>query len=82
MLSAKPVITCRDSGATLEFVEHGTTGFIEEPDAGAIAARIDALAANPRSAHELGAAGLENYRRLDLSWARTASVLLEDRRVA
>lgn len=80
MLSAKPVITCRDSGATLEFVTDGENGFVVEPDPQAIADRIDELAARPARAREMGAAGLERYRGLGLNWERTASVLLEKRK--
>ena len=38
-LAAKPVVTARDSGGTLEFVRDGENGFVVEPDAAAIAAR-------------------------------------------
>ncbi|MEM8934752.1 MAG: glycosyltransferase family 4 protein, partial [Acidobacteriota bacterium] len=37
MLSAKPVITCSDSGGPLEFVEDGETGFVTDPRPEAIA---------------------------------------------
>ena len=82
MISGKPVITCRDSGGPLEFVLDGQTGFVVEPDARAVAERIDTLAAEPRRARDLGAAGLERYRKLDLTWDRTASVLLDERKAA
>jgi glycosyltransferase involved in cell wall biosynthesis len=77
MASAKPVITCRDSGGTLEFVEDGANGAIVEPDPKAIADRIDELAGNSTRARDMGTAGLERYRELDLTWERTASTLLE-----
>lgn len=32
MLAAKPVITCRDSGGPLEFVQQDETGWVVEPD--------------------------------------------------
>jgi glycosyltransferase involved in cell wall biosynthesis len=38
MLSGKPVVTCRDSGGTLDFVADGVTGFVTDPDPQAIAA--------------------------------------------
>ena len=37
--SGKPVLTCTDSGETLEFVRDGVNGYVVEPDARAIAAR-------------------------------------------
>lgn len=77
MASAKPVITCRDSGGTLEFVADGVHGAVVEPEAKALAEAIDGLADNPRRARDLGAAGLAHYRQLDLTWERTALTLLE-----
>ena len=76
MLSAKPVITCADSGGTLEFVEDGANGFVTPPEPAAIAARIDELAADRARARRMGRQGLERYRALGLSWRRTAEVLL------
>lgn len=76
MLSGKPVITCRDSGGPLEFVADGANGFVVDPDPRAIADGIDTLAGDPRRARGMGAAGLERYRKLDLTWERTASALL------
>lgn len=76
MLSGKPVITCRDSGATLEFVEDGANGFVIEPDARAVAERIDWLAGNAAKARDMGREGRARYRKLELTWEKTASVLL------
>jgi glycosyltransferase involved in cell wall biosynthesis len=77
MLSGKPVITCRDSGATLEFVTEGENGFVTAADPREIAARIDELAARPARAREMGAAGRERYLGLGLTWERTAATLIE-----
>ncbi len=76
MLSGKPVITCRDSGGPLDFVEDGANGFVTEPTPEAVAARIDDLASDPKRAKDMGMEGYERYRRLDLSWERTAETLL------
>jgi glycosyltransferase involved in cell wall biosynthesis len=76
MLSGKPVITCRDSGGPLHFVEDGVNGFVVDPDPLQVAARIDELAARPARAREMGEAGYDRYRKLDLSWERTAAALL------
>jgi glycosyltransferase involved in cell wall biosynthesis len=81
MLSGKPVITCRDSGATLEFVDDGVNGFIVDPDPGAVADRIDALAGDTKHASDIGMAGYDRYRKLDLTWDKTASILLERKEV-
>lgn len=77
MLSGKAVITCRDAGGPLMFVRHGATGIVAEPDAREIAGHIEALAADPRRARAMGAAALDHYRKLDLTWERTAASLLE-----
>jgi glycosyltransferase involved in cell wall biosynthesis len=77
MASAKPVITCDDSGGTLEFVLPGETGYVAAPEPRAIAACIEALAARPAHARALGEAGLARYRGLGLSWERTAAELLQ-----
>ena len=51
-LAAKPVVTARDSGGTLEFVRDGVNGFVVEPDPAAIArrdrARSTPIAGSPR----------------------------------
>ncbi len=57
-LSAKPVITCRDSGGTLEFVVDGTNGFVCDPEAAPVGAAISRLAADRALAARLGQAGL------------------------
>lgn len=61
-LSGKPVITCRDSGGTLEFVADGTNGFVCDPDPAAIGAAIARLAADRQLAARLGQAGLQRAR--------------------
>lgn len=77
MASDKPVITCSDSGGTLEFVRGGETGEIIEPEPAALAEAIDRLAAEPARAARMGREGGELYRSLGLSWERTASTLIE-----
>lgn len=68
MLSAKPVITCTDSGGPLEFVTHQETGWIVEPEPAAVAAAIEALAQRPRVAAEFGQAGFQKYQALKMNW--------------
>ena len=76
MLSGKPVITCSDSGGTLEFVEDGATGFVVAPDPRAIAARIDELAGDHARARAMGRRGLDRYRALGLSYRNIAATLV------
>ncbi len=61
-LARKPVITCTDSGGPNEFVVHGVNGLVCEPSAEALTDAINALAADPRHAAELGAAGFDAAR--------------------
>lgn len=68
MLSAKPVITCTDSGGPLEFVVPGETGLVVAPTPQAIAEAIDYLAALPSTAARMGRAGYQRYQDLGISW--------------
>lgn len=61
-LARKPLITASDSGGTLEFVEDGVNGAVCEPRAEALAAAINAYAADRRRAADHGAAGYARAR--------------------
>jgi glycosyltransferase involved in cell wall biosynthesis len=74
--SRKTVITCSDSGGTLQLVVDGETGHVVEPDPYALARSFDALASSPDVAQELGKAGYDRTRGLDISWDRVISSLL------
>jgi len=76
MLSGKPVITCADSGGTLEFVEDGVNGFVVTPDPAAVAERIDLLAGDRARARAMGRAGRERYAALGLTWRAMAATLI------
>ncbi|WP_295544235.1 glycosyltransferase family 4 protein [uncultured Thiohalocapsa sp.] len=76
MLSAKPVITCTDSGGPLEFVRHNETGLVVPPDAQAIAAAADHLYRDQACARHLGLAGRRRYDTLGISWERVVHRLL------
>jgi glycosyltransferase involved in cell wall biosynthesis len=65
-LAAKPVITARDSGGTLEFVRDGGNGFIVEPEPDAIAGAIARLDADRGLAASLGNEGRDLAR--TISW--------------
>ncbi|MCK2097401.1 glycosyltransferase family 4 protein [Thauera aromatica] len=77
MLSAKPVLTCTDSGGPLAFVREGETGRVLPPAPEAIAEAIDALHADRDAAARMGRAGLDLYRALGISWPETVKRLLE-----
>jgi glycosyltransferase involved in cell wall biosynthesis len=77
MLSSKPVVTCTDSGGPLEFIRHDDAGWIEAPDAQALAGRLDWIAAHPHQAAAAGARGREAYLRADISWDRVVGALTQ-----
>jgi len=76
MLSSKAVITCADSGGTLEFVLPDETGVVAEPTPVALAAAMDELWAAPVRARRMGEAGRARYDSLDISWTTIVDRLL------
>jgi glycosyltransferase involved in cell wall biosynthesis len=77
MLAAKPVITCRDSGGSLEFVCDRQTGLISEATPEALAAAMDELWENRAAAREWGAAGRDRYSSLHIGWDHVLEKLLQ-----
>ncbi|HKP73616.1 MAG TPA: glycosyltransferase family 4 protein [Pyrinomonadaceae bacterium] len=75
MLAAKPVVTCTDSGGTLEFVRHDETGLVAEPTPASLAHALDQLWTNRERAQLLGEAGRARYERLDITWANVVRKL-------
>jgi glycosyltransferase involved in cell wall biosynthesis len=73
-LSRKPVITARDSGGTLEFVEDGINGVVCEPAPRAIADAINRIAADRTFAARMGAAGAE--RAAAVTWHGVVDTLI------
>ncbi|MDR3450657.1 MAG: glycosyltransferase family 4 protein [Alphaproteobacteria bacterium] len=73
-LSAKPVITCLDSGEPTRLVRDGVTGFVVEPTAAALSEAMMALAGDPDRARVMGAQGRQDIRAL--SWEKVADRLL------
>jgi glycosyltransferase involved in cell wall biosynthesis len=76
MLSAKPVLTCTDSGGPLDFVIDGETGAVCQPEPEALAIAMDRLWRDRRRTGALGKAGLVRYRDLGLDWSGVISHLL------
>ncbi|HKR01393.1 MAG TPA: glycosyltransferase family 4 protein [Pyrinomonadaceae bacterium] len=69
MLAERAVIVARDSGGPTEFVEDNHDGFIVEPDARAIADRLDKLFQDRALARQMGARGRAKIEAMNLSWA-------------
>ena len=61
-LARKPVVTARDSGGTLEFVEDGLNGLVCDPLPEALAGAFGRLAGDPARARALGDAGHDRAR--------------------
>jgi glycosyltransferase involved in cell wall biosynthesis len=74
-LSGKPVVTCKDSGGTLEFVEDGATGFVTDPEPQEIAGALNRLYLDRRLAREMGAAG--RPRVAGIGWDSVIDALTE-----
>jgi glycosyltransferase involved in cell wall biosynthesis len=76
MLSSKPVVTCTDSGGTLEFVRQRKTGLIARPTAKALAAAFDEIWTERERAREWGEAGRALYESLGISWSNVVERLV------
>jgi len=70
----KPVITCQDSGGSVELVEDGVDGFVVDPDPREIARAMMTLATRPALARQLGEHG--RRRAEGITWQRVVDALL------
>ncbi|MBS1187383.1 MAG: glycosyl transferase group 1 [Burkholderiaceae bacterium] len=77
MLSSKPVLTCTDSGGPLEFIRHEENGWVEAPDARALAERLDWLHAHRNEVIQLGQAARASYTEKNISWQNVVSQLTQ-----
>jgi glycosyltransferase involved in cell wall biosynthesis len=76
MLASKPVITCRDSGGSLEFVCDGKTGVVAAPTPKDLADAMDKLWDDHEQAQDWGEAGRMRYTHLKISWSEVVERLL------
>lgn len=76
LYSSKPVVTCTDSGGTMEFIDNDVNGYVVEPDPKDIARAMDALYFDKSLAEHMGKAGLDEIIRRDISWPTTIRRLL------
>jgi glycosyltransferase involved in cell wall biosynthesis len=77
MASAKPIVTCRDSGGVLEFVTDGENGIVSDPSPEVLADALDQLWADRARAKRLGQAGFDRLNAMNLSWSHVVDRLLE-----
>jgi len=75
-LARKPVVTTRDAGGPLEFVEDGVNGFIADPTPESIGDAVTRLAAARDRARSLGDAGYDCARRI--TWDGVVAKLMAD----
>jgi glycosyltransferase involved in cell wall biosynthesis len=73
--SAKPVITCIDSGEPARLIEDGRNGFVCRPDPTHIGATLQHLADHPDRAAEMGRAGQASLA--EITWTKVAETLRE-----
>lgn len=76
MLASKPVITCKDSGGSLEFVIDQATGLVSASTPQDLAAAMDTLWENRSRAKRLGEAGRDHYASMNISWSNVVDKLL------
>lgn len=74
--SKKPVITCNDSGGTLELVEDGINGYITFPGPRELAEIMDKMYSNKKITKKLGVAGYGKLISMDISWDNVIKKLL------
>lgn len=76
MLSAKPVITCTDSGGPLAFVQHGETGWVVKPEPGELARVLESAWLHPTQSAAMGRAARAHYAMKEIGWGRVVETLL------
>ena len=76
MFSHKGVICLSDSGGALEFVDHGSTGRIAEPDAESLAAEMSAVWGDRNIARSYGQNARDKVLSMDISWDHVVEHLL------
>lgn len=75
--SKKPVITCHDSGGTLELIKDGINGYIISPEPKVLAEIMDKLYSNKKLAKKLGVTGYEKLVSMNISWNTVIQKLLK-----
>ncbi len=75
--SGKPLITCHDSGGTLELVQNGLNGFVVPSDPHAIAEAMDRLFLNKDLSRKMGQAGRERLLSAGITWDNVVEKLVK-----
>ena len=77
MRSSKPVITATDSGGPLDFVVHGETGLISEPNPIALASAITHMAEHRAEAKAMGLNAIKKVA--NVNWKNVVPYLLDEK---
>ena len=75
MAAGKPVITAKDSGGPLEFVDNGINGFVVEPNAKEIAEVFDKVAKSSVLSVELGLQSKNKLVEMNITWENVVKEL-------
>ena len=76
MLSARPVITCTDSGGPLEFITDGQEGLITVPKPAELGQAFEQIMSDPKGAEAMGQAGLTRYTDMQITWEHVVETLV------
>ena len=76
ILSKKPIITCTDSGGSLEFLENAVNGYVVEPSPEKIGESVNRIF-NEGSAKKMGEMGYKIFKNNLLSWDMVIKKLVE-----
>lgn len=74
--SRKPVITCVDSGGTLEIIENKVNGYVVPPNAKDIANSMDSLFRDRQLTRTMGHNGWLSIREKNITWDNVVNKLL------
>lgn len=74
--AGKPVVTHSDSGGPLEFVEHGSSGWITAPSPTGLATCLTEISLGRAPVREMGENARSSILRANLSWDHVISSLL------
>ena len=77
MHSKKPVITCRDSGGTLELIEDQVNGLVVPLNPHEIAKAMDSLYYDKNKTKKMGIAGHEKLKSMNLNWDHVIRQLVQ-----
>lgn len=76
-VSSKPVITCTDSGCPASFVHNGQCGYVVDSNVQELAAAMDRLFNDTKSATEMGQNAKLRLRELNINWNTVIERLLQ-----